>query len=350
MKFKHYKSDIIEIVDGINFSINKLKNKKILLVGANGFLGKYFVKTFERLIKKEKIRLSLDCYDNHISSKKSEFSSLSNNKFIKFYNLDINNVKISKKYNYIIFLAGIASPFIYKKYPLETLSVSYIGVKNLLDKCKKDKSEFIFFSSSEIYGNPDKKNLPTKEDYYGNVNSFGPRSCYDEGKRIGETLCYIYKNYYKCKIKIIRPFNVFGPLMNKKDYRIIPNIINKILNKKKILIHGNGKQTRTFCYITDAIIGFYKVILDGKTGNIYNIGNPYNEISMLKLVKIFDKLLNKKNNYKLIDYPKHYPADEPKRRCPDINKALKHTKYKPKISVIEGILRTLDYNKISAKK
>ena len=350
MKFKHYKSDIIEIIDGIGPDINKFKKKKILLIGANGFLGKYFVKTFERLIDEKNISLSLDCYDNHISSKKTEFYTLSDSKFIKFFNANINNIRIKKKYDYIIYLAGIASPFIYKKYPLETLSVSYLGVKNLLDKCKKDKSEFIFFSSSEIYGNPDKKNLPTKEDYYGNVNSFGPRSCYDEGKRIGETLCYIYKNYFKCKIKIIRPFNIFGPLMNKKDYRIIPNIINKILNNKKILIHGNGKQTRTFCYITDAITGFYKIILKGKKGNIYNVGNPNNEISMIKLVKIFDKLLNKKNKYKLINYPKHYPADEPKRRCPDIKRAVTHTQYNPKISVVEGILRTLEYNKISAKK
>mgnify|MGYP001304472924 CR=1 FL=1 len=350
MKFKHYKSDIKEILDGIGSGYRKFRNKKILLIGANGFLGKYFVKTFESLIETKKINLLLDCYDNHISSRKSEFSLLSKNKNIKFFNADINNIKINKNYDFIIYLAGIASPFIYKKYPLETLSVCYLGVKNLLEKCKKDKSEFIFFSSSEIYGNPDKKNLPTKEIYYGNVNSFGPRSCYDEGKRVGETLCYIYKNYFNCKIKIIRPFNVFGPLMNKKDYRVIPNIINKIINKQKILIHGNGKQTRTFCYITDAMSGFYKIILNGKSGNIYNIGNPYNEISMIKLVKIFDKLLNKKNNFKLINYPKHYPADEPKRRCPDITQAKKHTNYNPKISVTEGILRTLDYNNISAKK
>jgi UDP-glucuronate decarboxylase len=157
MKFKHYKSDIIEIIDGIGPDINKFKKKKILLIGANGFLGKYFVKTFERLIYEKNISLSLDCYDNHISSKKTEFYTLSDSKFIKFFNANINNIRIKKKYDYIIYLAGIASPFIYKKYPLETLSVSYLGVKNLLDKCKKDKSEFIFFSSSEIYGNPDKK-------------------------------------------------------------------------------------------------------------------------------------------------------------------------------------------------
>ena len=203
-----------------------------------------------------------------------------------------------------------------------------------------------FFSSSEIYGNPDKKNLPTKESYYGNVNSFGPRSCYDEGKRVGETLCYIYNKYYNCDVKIIRPFNVFGPLMDKNDYRIIPNIIKKINSNKKILIHGDGKQTRTFCYITDAITGFLKVILKKNKKLIYNIGNPKNEISMNKLVKSFDKILNKKNKFSLISYPDHYPADEPRRRCPNINLAIKNLNYYPKVSVEEGIKRVLQFNNI----
>ncbi len=342
-----YKNDISEIISGIRDCKKKLKNQKILLVGANGFLGKYFTEVFKELIDKDKIKFKLDCYDNFISSKNNP-DIPKNHNYIKFYKKDISKIIIKKKYDKIIFLAGIASPFIYKKYPLETLSVSYNGLENLLKHSLKYKTELVFFSSSEIYGNPDKKNIPTKETYYGNVNSFGPRSCYDEGKRVGETLCYIYKNYFNSKIKIIRPFNVFGPLMNKKDYRVIPNIINKINNNQKILIHGSGRQTRTFCYITDAMVGFLRVILFGKFGEIYNIGNQFNEISMIKLVKIFDKLLKKKNKFKLIDYPKNYPADEPMRRCPNINKAIQDTKYYPKVSIKEGVYRVLKYNKLSA--
>ena len=347
MRNNFYKNDIFEIISGINDCKKRLKNQRILLVGANGFLGKYFTEVFKELIDKNKIKFKLDCYDNFISSK-NDPDIPKYHKHIKFYRKDISKIKIKKKYDRIIFLAGIASPFIYKKYPLETLSVSYYGLENLLKYSLKYKSEIVFFSSSEIYGNPDKKNIPTKETYYGNVNSFGPRSCYDEGKRVGETLCYIYKNYFGSKIKIIRPFNVFGPLMNKKDYRVIPNIINKINNNQKILIHGSGRQTRTFCYITDAMIGFLRVILLGKYGEIYNIGNQFNEISMIKLVKIFDKLLKKKNKFKLIDYPKNYPADEPMRRCPNINKAIQDTKYYPKVSVKDGVYRVLKYNKLSA--
>ena len=332
--------DISEIVKEVKKDTKIIKNKKILLIGYNGFLGKYFLEVFANLRKITKFQL--DCCDNFISSK------YIGKKFIDFnyFHGDILKINLKKKYDKIIFLAGIASPALYKKFPIETLNVSYLGVKKMLDKSKKDNSEFIFFSSSEIYGNPDKKNIPTSEKYYGNVNSFGPRSCYDEGKRVGETLCFVYKNYLKTKIKIIRPFNIFGPLMAKNDYRIIPNIINRIKNKKKILIHGKGIQTRTFCYITDAIIGFFKVINKGKVGEIYNVGNPNNEINLLNLVKTFNKIGKKKFNFKKIDYPNNYPGDEPMRRCPNIEKVKKHTGYIPKISIQNGIKRVLKYNRL----
>ncbi len=346
MKLFYNQNDIIEILQNLKSEIRFMKNKKILLLGHNGFLGKYFVKIFDQIISNYNLKLKVDCYDNFISSSSLYEQKIININKIKFHKANVSKFKFKKKYDVIIFLAGIASPFIYKRFPLETLSVSYDGVSNLVSKAKKDKSKFIFFSSSEIYGNPDKKNLPTRETYYGNVNSFGPRSCYDEGKRVGETLCYIYNKYYNCDIKIIRPFNVFGPLMDKNDYRIIPNIIKKISSNKKILIHGDGKQTRTFCYITDAITGFFKVIFRKNNNLIYNIGNPNSEINMINLVKTFDKILNKKNKFKLISYPNHYPADEPRRRCPDIKLANKKLNFYPKITVTEGIRRVLKFNKI----
>lgn len=335
--------DILEIISNLGLQINNLNNKRILLAGSAGFLGKYFVNVFDFILKNTKNKFFVDCIDNYISSK-PDSNNFSNS--ISFFRKNIINTKFKKKYDLIICLAGIASPLIYKKYPLETLEVSYEGTKNLLEKTVTDKAKFFFFSSSEIYGNPDTKNLPTKETYYGYVNSFGPRSCYDEGKRVGETLCYIYKEYYKCNINIIRPFNIFGPRMDKNDYRIIPNIINKIKNKKKIFIHSNGKQTRTFCYITDAMTGFFKIIFSNKSNEIWNIGNPKNEISMIDLVKIFNSLTKTKNKYELINYPKNYPANEPIRRCPNISKVKKKLNFNPKIEIKEGILRMLKYNNL----
>ena len=224
--------------------------------------------------------------------------------------------------------------------PLQALNVSYNGTKNYLEKARKDKSKFIFFSSSEIYGNPDKKNIPTKENFYGYVNSYGPRSCYDEGKRVGETLCYIYKKYYKTKVKIIRPFNVYGPGMEKLDYRVIPNIVRSIRENKIMNIYNTGKQTRTFCYITDAINGFLQVIANDNKNVIFNVGNDENEISIINLVKIVNKITKKSFKYRYMNN-KNYPGDEPQRRCPDISLLKKLSNYKNKMSLEEGIKRTI---------
>ena len=343
-----YKNDISEIISGIRDCKKKLKNQKILLVGANGFLGKYFTEVFKELIDKDKIKFKLDCYDNFISSKNNP-DIPKNHNYIKFYKKDISKIIIKKKYDKIIFLAGIASPFIYKKYPLETLSVSYNGLENLLKHSLKYKTELVFFSSSEIYGNPDKKNIPTKEVYRGNVSTLGPRACYDESKRLGETLCYIYNNKYNLDINIIRPFNVYGPGMKQKDYRIFPNFISNILNNKKINIYGTGKQTRTYCYITDAIEGFIRVLCYGKKGEVYNIGNTDPEISVSQIFKVLNKIHNKKILSKFIKHPKSYPSDEPQRRCPDLTKAKTHLNYKPKVKLEDGLINFLNWAKIHYK-
>ena len=327
--------DSIEIFKKLTVKENKFfSKKKILLLGSDGFLGRSFLEYFF-LLNTKKIDFNLDCVDNNISSdKKNHFK----NKKIKFYSQDISYFKPKKKYDIIIFLAGIASPTIYKEYPLEALEVSYLGAKKYLDFAKKNKSLFIFFSSSEIYGNPDKKNIPTRESYYGNVNSFGPRSCYDEGKRVGETLCYIYKEYYNTKVKIIRPFNVFGPTMNKNDDRVIPKFVRAIKNNKPITVYSNGKQTRAFCYITDAMVGFLKVICTGKIGQVYNVGNDKEEINMNYLSLKLKKLLTKNINIKKIKYPKVYPSNEPLRRCPDLQKIKRDTNFVP-IETLDSSLK-----------
>ena len=327
------KEDINQIIDYTKNQSHILSGKNILLTGGNGFLGKYFIEVFKEYNKFLKKPISLIVFDN--SFKKNFYSKVDNIRFIK---KDVSKKFVYyKKIDIIIHAAGIASPFYYRKKPIETLEVSVNGTINCLNIAKKNKSKFIYFSSSEIYGDPDKSNIPTKESYRGNVNSIGPRSCYDESKRLGETLCYIYNKKYNIHTNIIRPFNIYGPGMKQKDYRIFPNFISNILSNKKLKIYGTGKQTRTYCYITDAIEGFIKVIASGKSGEVYNIGNNKPEVSVKEIFKILKTINSTKINHEFVKYPKSYPLDEPQRRCPDISKAKKHLDFYPKIKLINGL-------------
>lgn len=338
--------DFLDLNKWTKHKQNFYNNKKILILGYNGFLGKYITEYFNFISQNNKIKVEIDCVDNFKSSQKnSNFHKRFSKKF-SFYNKDVYNFNSNKKYDVIFYLAGIASPKIYAQIPLETLEVSYNGTKKFLEKAKKDGSLFVFFSSSEIYGNPDKKFIPTPENYYGYVNSFGPRSCYDEGKRVAETLCYIYKNYQKVNLKILRPFNVFGPGMDVKDYRIMPNIIRNITNNTCIKIFGNGNQTRTFCYISEAIASIILIVATKSDETIFNIGNSKDEISIKNLVKKFENILNKKIKYKFSKYTKSYPGDEPQRRCPDLSRFYKATKFKSKISLDSAIKKNLEFFKI----
>jgi UDP-glucuronate decarboxylase len=240
----------------------------------------------------------------------------------------------------------LASPVYYKKYPLETIDSAVTGVRHLLELAKKNKETvegFLFFSSSEIYGDPDEKAVPTPETYHGYVSSVGPRACYDESKRLGETITTIYNEQFDVPGKIVRPFNVFGPGMGHNDKRVLPMFAYKALNKETIPVHGDGHQTRTFCYITDAVTGFLKVLLIGQPGHAYNIGNEDNEISMADLAKMFVDIEGGGASFELIPYPENYPAGEPQRRCPDLKKAKDHLKYNPEMSLREGLTRFIEW-------
>ena len=259
---------------------------------------------------------------------------------MEFMNYDITKpLEINQDIDHVIHAAGIASPHYYRMYPLETLDVAISGTRNMLNVAKEKKSKFLFFSSSEIYGDPDLKNIPTSEKYRGSVSTLGPRSCYDEGKRVGETLSYIFQNQYNVYTNIVRPFNFYGPGMQEKDYRVLPNFASRIKAKLPLQVYGKGSQTRTFCYITDAIVGIFKIIIDGKEGEAYNIGNPNPEITMMDLVKTIRNVTNTEIPFEIIDYPDTYPSDEPNRRCPNIQKAIEQIDYNPRVNIDEGLKR-----------
>lgn len=227
------------------------------------------------------------------------------------------------------------------KYPLETIESAVIGAKNLLEVARSNPVKgFLFFSSSEIYGDPDPQFIPTKETYTGRVSSIGPRACYDESKRLAETLCTVYFEQHHVPIKIVRPFNVYGPGMKHTDYRVIPNFIYSGLRGKNLPVHDKGIQTRTFCYITDAINGIFKVITKGKTGEAYNIGNDKPEVTMFELASVVSKIIGNGIKPRKKKYPKNYPAGEPQRRCPDLTK-IKRLSYEPKVNLETGLNKTI---------
>ncbi len=339
-----FQTDIEEIAHGLEDISEKLSGKTTLITGGRGFLGRYFIETFNYLNKNVLNKpIKTIALDNLITSGAagSEIPSYENVEFIN-HNV-INPFKTKEKLDFIIHAAGIASPFYYRAFPIETLEVAINGTRNMLELAKHHKSRFTFFSSSEIYGDPDAKNVPIQESYKGNVSCQGPRACYDESKRVGETLCYIYHSLEGTKTNVIRPFNVYGPGMQENDYRVLPNFASQIKKGKSLKIYGSGNQTRTFCYVTDAIQGFLRVITSGIPGEPYNIGNVSPEISIMDLVKKIMAISNNPINYDVIDYPDSYPADEPNRRAPDIKKAKVQLGYIPKVSLDEGLKRFLKW-------
>ncbi len=334
--------DIKNISSEISSIADQLSGKTVLISGGAGFLGKYLVLTLDYLNKNV---LEKPCkivvMDNFISSLKESLKGGDN---IEIIRQDISKpFKIEGDVHYILHAASIASPVFYNIHRLETIDVGFIGTKNLLELCREKKSEsFLFFSSSEIYGDPDKANIPTNEEYRGNVSCIGPRAPYDEPKRIGETLSMTYADMFNLPVKIVRPFNIYGPGMRLDDGRVVPNFVTSALRGEKIPIYGEGANTRTFCYISDAIAGFFRVLLSSHNKEVFNIGSDDQEIQMRHLAEIIHGLVeNNISSVHNISGPSEVYANksDPARRCPDLTKIRTMVGYNPRINLITGLKR-----------
>ena len=342
-------SDIDEICERLVPLAHEFGGKRVLITGARGFLGRYFTDVF---LKLNALGIGQPCeiiaIDNLVTAGQLG-AELPRDRSFAFVNHDIVKPFYPERpVDFVMHLAGIASPYYYRKWPLETLEVATTGLKNVLELAKASSARLLFFSSSEIYGDPDANHVPTQESYHGNVSCLGARACYDESKRLGETLVRIYHTQFGVKGTIVRPFNVYGPGMQKLDYRVLPNFAAKILSGEPVSVYGTGNQTRTFCYVTDAIVGFLKVLVGGQPGEPYNIGNPRPEISMLELVKAIERGMPElKVRYHLIEHPDTYPADEPQRRCPDITKAQIQVGYEPQVGIEDGLRRFFQWAKVA---
>lgn len=330
--------------------LETMSGSTILFTGANGFLGYYFLKSIlswnDIYPGKKNIIYALDTFPSGTPQwllKRSDVQIIKN---------DVTNFKPTQNFDYIVHAASIASPVFYRQYPIETINANVQGLYRVLNYMVKRKSTkrlvkgLLFFSSSEIYGDPTAENIPTPETYRGNVSCTGPRACYDESKRFGETLCVNFSKVHNLPIKIARPFNNYGPGLKITDGRVIPDFANNILNNKDIAVFSEPGATRTFCYITDAIIGYIKALVKGKMSESYNIGVETPEISIYDLAEKMKKIAGMNFGYsgKIIrkkSPDKNYLIDSPNRRCPKITKAKRDLEFEPEISLDRGLENTL---------
>lgn len=313
--------------------------QSVLVTGGAGFLGSHLC---EKLIKED---YEVVCFDNLLTGSKKNIEHLLNNPNFRFVDGDItDSASLSQisDVNFVFHLASPASPIDYQNYPEETLLTNSVGTLNVLKLAKKTGAKILIASTSEVYGDPFQH--PQKETYFGNVNSFGPRACYDEGKRFGEAATYTYIRKYDIDARIIRIFNTYGPRMQKDDGRVVSNFIIAALSGSAIKIDGDGSQTRSFCYVDDLIEGMLKAMFtDGTKGEIFNLGNP-DEFTVKELAEKVKEITGSTSE---LIFSGEFRENDPMRRCPDIAKAKAILGWEPKIDLQEGLTRTIEYYKNS---
>jgi UDP-glucuronate decarboxylase len=299
---------------------------RILVTGGAGFIGSHLI---DRLIQEQH---EVICLDNFYTGTKRNISNLVHHPNFELIRHDVTE-PIRLEVDQIYHLACPASPVHYQYNPIKTTKVNFLGTLNMLGLAKRVKARFLLASTSEVYGDPDVH--PQPEEYRGNVNSIGIRSCYDEGKRIAETLSFDYHREHNVDIRVARIFNTYGPRMLENDGRVVSNFISQSLRGNPLTIYGDGSQTRSFCYVENLVDGLIKLMESDRSGPI-NLGNP-EEYTILELAqKIRDKL-----NPKQEIVFKPLPQDDPKQRKPDITKAKSWLNWQPTISLEEGLSKTI---------
>lgn len=346
--------DLEYIGKALSSELEVMKGKNLLVVGGAGFLGYYLVQSVLHWNKTKSggkpIRLTV--YDNFIRGVPTWLAQYENDTSFTLVKHDISQPLPANipDFQFIVHGGSIASPLFYRQYPIETMDANVNGLRNLLDYMMKQRKGpkpvegFLFFSSSEIYGDPSPDAIPTPETYRGLVSCTGPRACYDESKRYGETLCVNFVQQHDLPIKVARPFNNYGPGLKITDHRVLPDFARDVFAGRDIVMKSDGKPRRTFCYVADAVCGYYKAMVVGKPGEAYNVGVETPEISMAELADKVVALGRELVGYKgkvVLKTDLDYTADNPERRCPVITKARTELGYNPTILVDEGLRRSM---------
>jgi nucleoside-diphosphate-sugar epimerase len=308
---------------------------RALVTGGAGFLGSWLC---ELLINKG---YEVVCLDNMSSGRRKNVEHLEGK--IEVVEGDVTNPPPLPKADIIFHLASRASPVDFREHAIEILLANSAGTLRMLELAEKWGARFVFASSSEVYGNP--LQHPQTEEYWGNVNPIGVRSCYDEGKRFGEALCMAYHRRKGLDVRIARIFNTYGPRMRKDDGRVISNFVVHALQGKPLTVYGDGTQTRSFCYVEDLVEGLFRLGEAEVSGEVFNLGNPA-EVTILELARLVKRLTGTTSD--IVFLPK--PPDDPTRRRPDISKAKRLLNWEPKIPLEEGLKRTIEYFKATLLK
>jgi nucleoside-diphosphate-sugar epimerase len=350
--------DLDYITTNLREELARMAGKRLLITGGAGFLGYYLIQAalhFNETAGPGQ-RIAVTVWDNFARGTPAWLTALQGKPNLRLERRNLIDPLPEKMddFQFIIHAAGIASPIYYRKHPLQTIDANINGLRNLLEYSVRQADAgravegFLFYSSSEIYGDPAPDCIPTPEDYRGNVSCTGPRACYDESKRFGETICVTFARQYGVPVKMARPFNNYGPGLKITDGRVLPDFVKEVLADRDIVMLSDGSPTRTFCYSSDAITGYYKVLVKGRPGEAYNVGIETPEISISQLAELVTETARQLFGYtgKVIrrsSAEADYLVDNPNRRCPTIEKARRELGYNPSVPIDEGLGRALTW-------
>ena len=340
--------DVSRVLDELQDRLRPLFGTTLLITGASGFLCSYFVEIVATLNTRTSGQpCRVIAVDNFRSSPADRLSHLLERQDIRLIQHDVSlPLKLNEKVDWIIHGASIASPTFYRRYPLETIDVNVNGTRHLLEQARQHSCRsMLYLSSSEIYGDPDVSSVPTPEEYRGNVSCTGPRACYDESKRMAETLCTTFHRLYKIPVKIVRPFNIYGPGQRLDDRRIVPDLMAAALKRHPLTLLSDGRASRSFCYITDAVRAMFYVLLSEANGEVFNVGNDEKEITIEELARAVRQVagppwLSIEFGYST---DTHYLTDNPQRRLPDLRKIRLCFGWKPEVPLLNGLQRTFQH-------
>ncbi|BDU71009.1 NAD-dependent epimerase/dehydratase family protein [Mesoterricola silvestris] len=331
------------ILERSGLPLDRLRGRTLLLTGACGFLGAYVLDVLACWNQDQDTPCRILAMDNFLVGLPERIEHLRGRGDIRFLSHDLTRAYVPDEPIHAIFhAAGVASPTFYRRFPLETIDVNVGGTRQLLELCRTQPVEWMLhLSTSEIYGDPTPDAIPTREDYRGLVSCTGPRACYDESKRLSETLCALYRDQYGVPIKVGRPFNVYGPGQRIDDRRIVPDLMQAAVKGEPLVLLSDGRATRSFCYLRDATWAMLLIGLEGAAGEAYNMGNDRDEVSMLQVAETLREVagLAPPVQYRVSE-DAHYLTDNPQRRCPDLAKLRALGPYDPQVQLREGLDRT----------